>query len=128
MVFLIKLTRCFEELTRLPRLSNIYIHYTQCFNFPFVNLVAVYVLRRRTELVTDFSESLSIFKKKLIDTPRVIVYCRTLMIYADAFSHFSYDSATELSENRLFDMFHAKYSSTQQRCNYQKFARLSWYC
>ena len=49
----------------------------------------MYVVRR-TELETDFSESLSTLKKKLIDTPRVIYYCRTLMmICADLFSHFS---------------------------------------
>ena len=47
---------------------------------------------------------------------RHIVYCRTLMICADLFSRFSYEmgksqyyppSASELSENRLFGMFHA---------------------
>ena len=51
------------------------------------------------------------------DTLRVVVYCRTLMILcADMFSCFSYEmgksqyyppSAPELSENRLFGMFHA---------------------
>ena len=76
----------------------------------------MYVVRRRTDLETDFSESLSTLKEKLIDTLRVIVYCRTLMIYADLFSYFSYEvgkgqyyppGAPELSENRLFSMFHA---------------------
>ena len=72
--------------------------------------------RRRTDLETDFSESLSTLKEKHKDTLRVIVYCRTLMICADLFSHFSYEmgksqyylpSAPELSENCLFGMFHA---------------------
>ena len=51
----------------------------------------MYVVRRRTDLETDFSESLSTLKEKLIDTLRVVVYCRTLMICADLFSHFSYE-------------------------------------
>ena len=42
------------------------------------------VERRRTDLETDFSESLSTLKEKQKDTLRVIiVYCRTLMICAD---------------------------------------------
>ena len=65
---------------------------------------------------TDFSESLSTLKEKQKDTLRVVVYCRTLMICADLFFRFSYEtgksqyyppSAPELSENRLFGMFHA---------------------
>ena len=75
----------------------------------------MYVERRRTDLETDFSESLSTLKEKQKDTLRVVVYCRTLMICADLFSRFSYEmgksqfyppSAPELSENRLFG-FHA---------------------
>ena len=71
----------------------------------------MYVVRRITDLQTDFSSTL---KEKQIDTPRVIVYCRTLMICADLFSRFSYEKGkgqyyplTELSENCLFGMFHA---------------------
>ena len=78
----------------------------------------MYVERRRTDLETDFSESLSTLKEKQKDTLRVVVYCRTLMIIlcADLSSGFSYKmgksqyyppSAPELSENRLFCMFHA---------------------
>ena len=73
----------------------------------------MYVERRRTDLETDFSESLSTLKEKQKDTLRVIVYCRTLMICADLFSRFSYEMwksqyyPPELSENRLFGMFHA---------------------
>ena len=76
----------------------------------------MYVERRRTDLETDFSESLSTLKEKQKDTLRVVVYCRTLMICADLFSRFSYEmgkvSTTLLvhlnwSENRLFGMFHA---------------------
>ena len=72
--------------------------------------------RRRTELETDFSESLSTLKEKQKDTLRVVIYYRTLMICADLFSRFRYEigksqyyppSASELSENRLFGMFHA---------------------
>ena len=51
----------------------------------------MYVERRRTDLETDFSESLSTLKEKQIDTLRVVVYCRTLMICANLFSRFSYE-------------------------------------
>ena len=51
----------------------------------------MYVERRRTDLETDFSESLSTLKEKQKDTLRVVVYCRTLMICADLFCHFSYE-------------------------------------
>ena len=75
----------------------------------------MYVERRRTDLETDFSESLRTLKEKQKDTVRVVVYCRTLMICADLFSRFSEmgksqyypPSAPELSENHLFGMFHA---------------------
>ena len=77
----------------------------------------MYVERRRTDLETDFSESLCTLKEKQKDTLRVVVYYRTLMICADLFfSRFSYEmeksqyfppSAPELSENHLFGMFHA---------------------
>ena len=96
----------------------------------------MYVERRKSDLETDFSESLSTLKEKQKDTLRIVVYCRTLMICAYLFSRFSYEmgksqyyppSAPELSKNRLFGMFLAS-TSTQQRCNYGKFARLSWYC
>ena len=40
----------------------------------------MHVERRRTDLETDFSESLSTLKEKQKDTLRVVVYCRTLMI------------------------------------------------
>ena len=69
----------------------------------------MYVVRRRTDLETDFSESLNTLKEKQIDTPRVIVYYRTLMKCADLFTHFSYEmgksqyyppSAPELSGDR----------------------------
>ena len=43
-------------------------------------------VERRTDLETDFSESLSTLKEKQKDTLRVVVYCRTMMICADLFS------------------------------------------
>ena len=53
--------------------------------------IIMYVVRRRTDLETDFSESLSTLKEKQKDTLKVIVHCKTLMICADLFSHFSYE-------------------------------------
>ena len=75
----------------------------------------MYVERRRTDLETDFSESLSTLKEKHKDSLRVVLYCRTLIICAALCSRFSNEmgksqyyppSAPELSENRLFGMFH----------------------
>ena len=73
----------------------------KCVNFEMSEVVTVklspnrsnimYVERRRTDLETDFSESLSTLKEKQKDTLRVVVYCRTLMICADLFSRFSYE-------------------------------------
>ena len=57
----------------------------------------MYVERRRTDLETDLSESLGILKKKQKDILRVVVYCRTLMICADLFSHFSFMKWGKLS-------------------------------
>ena len=98
----------------------------KCVNFEVSEVVTVklspnrsnimYVERRRIDLETDFSELLSTLKEKQKNTVRVVVYCRTLMVCADMFSRFSYEmgknqyyppSAPELSENRLFGMFHA---------------------
>ena len=55
------------------------------------NCSNIMYVERKTDLETDFSESLSPLKEKQKDTPRVIVYCRTLMICADLFSRFSYE-------------------------------------
>ena len=62
----------------------------KCVNFEMTKVVTVklspnhsnimYVERRKTDLDTDFSESLSTLKEKQKDTLRVVVYCRTLMI------------------------------------------------
>ena len=81
----------------------------------------MYVERRRTDLETDFSESLSTLKEEQKNTLRVVVHCRTLMICTDLFSRFSYEMgksqyyspiAPELNENRLFGMFHASLLNT----------------
>ena len=55
----------------------------------------MYVERRRTDLETDFSESLSTLKETQKDTLRVVVYCRTLEMGK---SQYYPPSAPELSE------------------------------
>ena len=77
----------------------------------------MYVERRRTELETDFSESLSTLKEKQKDTLRVVVYCRTLMIYVLICFPVSVMKWGKVSttllvhlngvKNRLFGLFHA---------------------
>jgi superfamily II DNA helicase RecQ len=77
----------------------------------------MYLVKNRSDLETDFSQLLSDLQEKLIGTPRVIVYCNSLMMCADLFSHFNYEmgrsqyyppGTAELSDNRLFGMFHAR--------------------
>lgn len=77
----------------------------------------MYLVKRRTDPETDFCDLLSTLGEKLTSTPRVIVYCRTLMMCADLFDHFSYElgssqyyppGAPEITDNRLFGMFHAR--------------------
>lgn len=77
----------------------------------------MYEVKKRTDPDTDFAPLLSTLREKLITTPRVIVYCRTLTTCADLFDFFSYEmgrdqyyppGASEVSDNRLFGMFHAK--------------------
>ena len=76
----------------------------------------MYEVRPRTEPEFDFSDLLSTLQENLSSTPRVIVYCRTLMMCADLFAHFSYEmgsdqyyppGSSELCDNRLFGMYHA---------------------
>ena len=76
----------------------------------------MYEVKPRTEPEADFSDLLSTLREKLVSTPRVIVYCQTLMMCTDLFAHFSYEMGSdqyyppgspELSDNRLFGMFHA---------------------
>ena len=71
-------------------------------------IVSTLEMSEVVKVETDFSESLSTLKEKLIDTPRGIAYYRNLMICADPFSHFSYEmgksqyyppGAPELIEN-----------------------------
>ena len=77
----------------------------------------MYEVRNRTEADSDFAVLLSTLREKCITTPRVIVYCRTLTMCADMFDLFSFEmgseqyhpvGAPEVSDNRLFGMFHAK--------------------
>ena len=77
----------------------------------------MYEVKKRTDPDTDFAPLLSTLREKLIRTPRVIVYCRTLKTCADLSDFFSYEmemdqyyppGASEMSDNRLFGMFHAK--------------------
>ncbi len=76
----------------------------------------MYSVKKRTNPGTDFAELISTLRGNLIDTPRVIVYCRRLLTIADLFSIFSYklgssqyypSGAPDLSDNRMFGMFHA---------------------
>ena len=75
-----------------------------------------YAVRRRDEMETDFEDMVSLLREKQVKTPRVFVYCQSIGMCSDLFAHFldclgsaSYypPGAAELSENRLFGMYHS---------------------
>lgn len=79
-----------------------------------------YQVKARTDLESDFSDLLSTLREKVVETQRVIVYCRSLNMCSYLYAHFHYElgatsyyppGSPQLSENRLFGMFH---SSTPQ--------------
>jgi len=70
---------------------------------------------------TDMEALLSTLREKILATPRVIVYCQSIMMCSYLYAHFHYElgeasyhplGSPELAENRLFAMFH---SCTPQR-------------
>lgn len=75
-----------------------------------------YEVRKRGEIETNFEDTVTLLCEKLIETPRVIVYCQSIDTCSDLFAHFldvlgsaSYfpHGAAELSENCLFGMYHS---------------------
>ena len=75
-----------------------------------------YEVKERTNIHADFCNILMTLQKKLINAPRVIVYCRCLNMCSDLYAHFHYElgassyyppGVPEVSDNRLFGMFHA---------------------
>ena len=73
------------------------------------------------DIDTDFFDLLRTLLEMLNKTPRVVVYCRTLNMCSDLFAHFYYDlgassyyppGSPELSENRLFEMYHGSTPKT----------------
>ena len=73
-----------EEVVSILEMSK---HVTVCLppNRPNIQ----YVVKKRTDLETDFHELLDILRLHLISDPRVIIYCKTLMMCADLFTHFT---------------------------------------
>lgn len=75
-----------------------------------------YKVIRQSDIESDLGPLLSTLQVQLINTPRVIVYTRSLNSCADLFATFQQvmgskqyypDGAAEISDNRLFGMFHA---------------------
>lgn len=73
-------------------------------------------MKVRTDIACDLSGLLSTLQEKLIETPRVIVYCRSLNTCSNLYAHFRYGlgaasyyppGSPELSDHHLFGMFHA---------------------
>ncbi len=75
-----------------------------------------YEVKCSTDIETDFSELISSVRLNATSTPRVIVYCRSLDMCSTLYAHFHYElgaasyhppGASQISDNRLFGMFHA---------------------
>ena len=78
-----------------------------------------YEVCRRTDIDTDMGPFVQSLKEEGVKAPRVIVYCRDLNTCADLYAHFNFElgelsyhplGAPELSDNRLFGMFHSRTS------------------
>ena len=78
-----------------------------------------YCVRKRTTIECDFESIIDDIKDNSIRANRVVVYCRSLNMCADLYSHFLYtlgsksyypQGAKEISDNRLFGMFHSSTS------------------
>ena len=75
-----------------------------------------YEVKRRNDLESDFGDLVCSLQAKLVDTPRVIVYCQSLNTCSDLFAHFLFHlgpasyyppGSAEVSDNRLFGMYHS---------------------
>ena len=56
-----------------------------------------YEVKRCTDIESDFGDLIGSLQAKLVDTPRIIVYCQSLNTCSDLFAHF------------LFHLGHASY-------------------
>ena len=87
-----------------------------------------YEVKRRTDIESDFADLVGSLQSKLINTPRVIVYCQSLNTCSDLFAHFLFHlrpasyyptGAAEVSDNRSLGMYH----SVQQRHHFREFLK-----
>ena len=75
-----------------------------------------YQVSRRGDMENDMAQIVTCLKNDQRSSPRVIVYCRSLDMCANLYSHFLFElgkksyfplGADEVCSNRLFGMFHA---------------------
>ena len=75
-----------------------------------------YEVHQRSDIAIDMLPVLTSLKKNKRSSPRVIVYCRSLDMCANLYSHFLFElgeesyypvGAEKLSKNCLFDMYYA---------------------
>lgn len=76
-----------------------------------------YEVKPRTEIESDFSDLLTTMKELAIKTPRTLIYCQSVKMCYMLFAHFRYKlgdagfypcDSPQLSDNRLFGMYHRK--------------------
>ena len=94
----LEMTDC-ETVTTSPDRPNIYFE-----------------VHARTDVESDLNGVVMSLKELKSMAPRVIIYCRTLDVCADLYAHFHFElgdgsyyppGAEQVSDNRLFGMFHA---------------------
>ena len=76
----------------------------------------LYEVKARTTIDYDFSGLVHSLREKVIESPRVLVYCQSLNMCSDLYAHFLYElgsasyyppDSPQISDNRLFGMFHS---------------------
>lgn len=76
-----------------------------------------YGVGQRADIEEDFSDLVATLRSQSIRAPRVLVYCRSIDHCSELYAHFLFElgassyhpaGAPQLSENRLFGMYHAR--------------------
>ena len=76
-----------------------------------------YAVKPRVSIDSDFADLVNMLRSFLVRTPRVIVYCQSFTDCSALYGHFLYElgtssyypsGASQLSDNRLFGMFHSQ--------------------
>ena len=76
-----------------------------------------YEVKCRTDIRSDMEPFVHLLKKLQIDSPRVVIYCQSLNVCSDLYSHFLFElgdqayyptCSEKIPENRLIGMYHSR--------------------